>query len=252
MKRIMIGLIIISVPLVLVGAEHEHAYGDITPPPFHDVVKVHPLDSKGNGVAYQQPLASSSSSSNFFFGALGAVASFFSTVSDQDVEKEKIAREMRDAVLGRNPLILKSLLEKHGSECAERLGPDNYNAFHMACFNQFLEGIDVFSSEKIDKKSERRKVNIDFPDGKGKTPLQVALGCGHVDVARKLVQLGASVDYDELQIVRKFRQKSGSDEGIVKQMTELLANRKKEEAEKYVYDTDSEVADDADDEAEEK
>ena len=110
------------------------------------------------------------------------------------------------------------------------------SAFHIACLNQYIEGIVIF---------HKHRVTVDTLNEEGNTALQVALGRGHIDVARKLVELRASVSYDELAIVRGYRQKHRSDEAIVKQMTELLAARKKKEAEEYVYDTDTESTSEA-------
>ena len=236
MKRIVMVLVVVCGPLVLEAAD--------TPPPGYDMVKVHPLEGKGALV----PL--SSSPGNSVLGALTAAASYcFSSASPApETEKEKIAREMRDAVLGRSSSALKSLLEKYGVEYAEVEGPDKYNAFHMACYNGFLEGIDILASGKIGKKGQRKKVTIDRPNGKGKTSLQVSLMHGHVEVATKLIDLGAAVGDDEVLVVRDLRKEKGSNNDEVKALAELLSNARKKIILHTIFDTDSESAGEEEDE----
>jgi hypothetical protein len=248
MKKIIMGLVLVCGSLILQGADHALSQGGKNPPPGYDMVRVHPLDSKGSGK--ETLLGSSPSSSGGVLGVLSAAASYcFSSASPViETEKEKIAREMRDAVLGKNCQDLKSLLEKHGIEYAEILGPDKYNAFHMVCFNQFMEGIDVLTSGKTGKKNERRKVNIDLLNGKGKTSLQVALMNGHVEVATKLVALGSPVGDEEVLMVRNLRREKGQNDPTVESLAELLSDAKKKTILNDIYDTDTESVSDAEEE----
>ncbi len=256
MKKIAVGLMIMCAPLVLMGAEHRQlvtAKKASTPPPgYEEPVKVHLLDGKG-GNGGGQPLHLSSSPSTVL-GAFSAVASycFSSPYPAVEPEKERVAREMRDAVLGRNCLALRALLEKYGVEPAEALGPDKYNPFHMACFNQYMEGIEVLTCGKTGKKGQRKKVIIDFPNGKGKTPLQVALSEMHVAVAAELVKLGSSVEDEEVLIVRDLRRRFGKDNEQVKALADLLAGAKQKTILNSIFDTDSEAVEDDEDGADQE
>lgn len=230
MNKVVISLVMCVGMVVLQGAEAGK-----------DLVKVHPFDGRGGtGSLSSSPAAS-------VLGMLNSVVGGLFVTSPVETIIEKAAREMRDAVLSRNEETLYALLEKYGAAPAEVLGPDKHSAFHMACLNQYVVGIEILAGKKGQKKREGTKksaVNIDLSNGNGCTALQVALSSGHVDVAQTLVGLGAQVEYEELGLVRKFRQEHGKEKGeVVQALAELLGNRKKEEAEKYIYDTDPEDED---------